>query len=90
MITRRKVRFQYLYRGSRKRGRKVVHPYGFLYGNRHYLVDWSVQAQASCNFALSNIERVEVLDSSFTPKPAFSLRTYAQRSFGVFQESRST
>jgi len=80
------VRLQYLYRRSHKRGRKIVHPYGFLYGNRHYLVAWSVRAQAFRNFVLSNIERVEVLKRSFTRKPAFSLRDYAQRSFGVFQE----
>ncbi len=41
IITRRKVRLHYLYRGTRKRGYQTVHPYGFLYGKRHYLVAWS-------------------------------------------------
>ncbi len=88
IITRRKVKLHYLYRGSGKRGYQIVHPYGFLYGNRHYLVAWSEidRARDFRNFALSNIERVEVLDSSFTRKRTFSLREYAQRSFGVFQE----
>ena len=35
---------------------------------------------------LSNIERVELLDRAFTRKRRFSLREYAERSFGVFQE----
>jgi predicted DNA-binding transcriptional regulator YafY len=88
IITRRKVGLDYSYRGSGKRGNPVVHPYGFLYGNRHYLVAWSEMDRARDfrNFALSNIERVEVLDRTFLRRPDFSLRDYAQRSFGVFQE----
>ena len=88
IITRRKVRLHYLYRGSGKRGYETVHPYGFLYGNRHYLVAWSESERAKDfrNFSLSNIERVEPLDRSFARKRRFSLKEYAERSFGVFQE----
>lgn len=88
IITRRKVTLDYLYRGSGKRGKQVVHPYGFLYGNRHYLVAWSEMDRARDfrNFALSNIRGIEVLDCTFTRNSEFSLRDYAQRSFGVFQE----
>jgi predicted DNA-binding transcriptional regulator YafY len=88
IITRRKVRLHYLYRGSGKRGYQVVHPYGFLYGNRHYLVAWSEidHVRDVRNFSLSNIERVEVLDSTFNRKRGFSLNEYASRSFGAFQE----
>jgi predicted DNA-binding transcriptional regulator YafY len=35
---------------------------------------------------LSNIERVELLERSFTRRRGFSLQEYAERSFGVFQE----
>jgi predicted DNA-binding transcriptional regulator YafY len=88
IITRRKVRLHYAYRASGKRGYQVVHPYGFLYGNRHYLVAWSEieRVRDFRNFALSNIERVELLDRTFTRRRPFSLREYAERSFGVFQE----
>ena len=88
IITRRKVRLHYLYRGSGKRGYETVHPYGFLYGNRHYLVAWSESERAKDfrNFSLSNIERVEPLESSFARKRRFLLKEYAERSFGVFQE----
>jgi predicted DNA-binding transcriptional regulator YafY len=89
IITRHKVKLHYLYRASGKRGHQVVHPYGFLHGNRHYLVAWSESEEARDfrNFALSNIERVEAFNRTFTRKRSFSLREYAERSFGVFQEN---
>ena len=88
IITRCKVELHYLYRGSGKRGYQVIHPYGFLYGNRHYLVAWSESKEARDfrTFALSNIERAELLDRNFTRKQRFSLQKFAERSFGVFQE----
>jgi predicted DNA-binding transcriptional regulator YafY len=88
IITRRKVCLHYLYRGSRKRGYQTVHPYGFLYGKRHYLVAWSEldAAKDFRNFALSNIERVELLDQTFARRRDFAITKYAERSFGVFQE----
>lgn len=88
ILTSKKVRLYYLYRGSGKRGFDTVHPYGFLYGMRHYLVAWSEGdwARDFRSFALSNIERVEVLDKTFMRRRGFSLKAYAERSFGVFQE----
>jgi predicted DNA-binding transcriptional regulator YafY len=88
IITRRKVRLHYLYRGSRKRGSQIAHPYGFLYGKRHYLVAWSEldRAKDFRNFALSNIEHVERLDETFAHSRDFSITKYAEQSFGVFQE----
>jgi predicted DNA-binding transcriptional regulator YafY len=88
IIARRKVRLRYLFRGSRKRGDQTVHPYGFLYGKRHYLVAWSEfqGARGYRNFALANIEGVELLDQGFTRARDFSIARYAEQSFGVFQE----
>jgi len=88
IIGQNKVTLHYRYRGSGKRGYDRVHPYGFLYGNRHYLVAWSENAQARDvrSFALSNVERVEIRDEMFERAPGFSLVHYAARSFGVFQE----
>jgi predicted DNA-binding transcriptional regulator YafY len=88
ILANRKVRLHYKYRGSGKTGFDTVRPYGFIYGSRHYLVAWSENEQARNfrNFALSNIERVELLEKSFTRRRGFSLREYAERSFGVFQE----
>ncbi len=88
IITQRKVRLHYLYRGSRKRGYQTVHPYGFLYGKRHYLVAWSELdgARDFRSFVLSNIEKVELLEQTFARKRGFSIKKYAENSFGVFQE----
>jgi predicted DNA-binding transcriptional regulator YafY len=88
IITRRKVRLHCVYRSSGKRGYETVHPYGFLYGNRHYLVAWSESDRAKDyrNYALSNIERVETFNHTFRRNRDFLLRKYAERSFGVFQE----
>lgn len=84
----RKVRVHNLYRVSGKRGYQTVHPYGFLYGNRHYLVAWneSEKVRDFRNYALANIERVEVLDDSFRRRK-FSLADYAGQSFGIFHET---
>lgn len=88
ILSSHKTRLHYRYRGSGKTGFDTVHPYGFIYGNRHYLVAWSenIQARDFRNFALSNIDRVELLEKSFTRRRDFSLEEYAERSFGVFQE----
>jgi predicted DNA-binding transcriptional regulator YafY len=88
IITQRKVRLHYLYRTTRRRGYQTVHPYGFLYGNRHYLVAWSELERAKDfrSFALSNIERVQLLDQGFDRDETFSIGGYAENSFGVFQE----
>ena len=83
-----KVRLDYLYRSSGKRGFETVHPYGFLHGSRHYLVAWSegTKAMDFRNYALANIEKVTVLDKPFQRKREFSLSSYAEESFGLFRE----
>jgi predicted DNA-binding transcriptional regulator YafY len=88
ILASRKVKLHYRYRGSGKTGYDTVRPYGFMYGNRHYLVAWSENERARDfrNFSLSNIERAELLEKSFTRRRGFSLQEYAERSFGVFQE----
>lgn len=72
-------------RGSKTRKRQKVFPYGFLYGNRHYLVGYSAGAREIRLYTLSNVDRVERLEERFTRDPDFSLKSYAERSFGVFQ-----
>ena len=83
-----KVRIHYRTRGTKKLTRLPVHPYGFLYGNRHYLVAYNTYrySRGYRTFSLSNIDKVETLDASFRRDPKFSLSKYAERSFAVFQE----
>lgn len=81
----RKVRLHY----TRRDGEAVAHkvyPYGFLYGSRHYLVAYSRPAGAHLLYRLPNVSRVELLPEFFERDAAFSLDSFARRSFGVFQE----
>jgi predicted DNA-binding transcriptional regulator YafY len=65
---------------------RVVHPYGFLYGNRHYLVAFPVWGEHFRIIQLTGIDRVEVLPEHFERREDFDLRAFAARSFGAFQE----
>ncbi len=84
------VKIRYLNKNSGKTSVNTVDPYGFLYGERnHYLVAHHTDGyfgNAVHNFILSNIKRVEILPDTFIFPDDFSLKTYAEKSFGVFQE----
>jgi predicted DNA-binding transcriptional regulator YafY len=82
------VRLHYRARGSGALSRNLVCPYGLLYGNRHYLVAYSLNSAATGFrlWALGHIEKIEQTDSAFVRRKDFSLQKYAEQSFGVFQE----
>lgn len=82
------VRLHYRARSTGLLGTQTVHPYGFLYGNRHYLVGFNAGAEVPDFhlFSLANIEKIERLSECFNRDPSFSMEEYANRSFGVFQE----
>ena len=88
IIKGHKVRLHYLARGTGVTSRQIVCPYGFLYGNRHYLVAYSLNPEVEDYrlFILANINKVEVLDKPFERDQGFSLKEYAEQSFGAFQE----
>ena len=74
------------YQSKTKNEWRTVHPYGFLYGNKHYLIAWHTKKKAMCHFDLNNIQEIEVLDEYFTRDPEFSLEKFSLQSFGVYQE----
>lgn len=82
------VKIKYRNRKNRKLNTRLVYPYGFLHGHRHYLVAYHVHPKANnvTLFSLPNIEGVEVLDESFERDQDFSLQAFAERSFGLYQE----
>lgn len=84
----RVVRLHYASRGSGQRSAQRVCPYGFIYGHRHYLVAWSLHHQPNGYrlYSLPNVEAVEITDEAFARTPEFSLKEFAERAFGVFQE----
>jgi len=74
------------YQSKTKNEWRTVYPYGFLYGNKHYLIAWHIKKKVMCHFDLNNIQEIEVLDEYFTRDPDFSLEAFSQQSFGVYQE----
>ncbi|MBP2230412.1 putative DNA-binding transcriptional regulator YafY [Azospirillum agricola] len=84
----RKVRIGYRNRKTRQTNERIVHPYGFLHGHRHYLVAWHEHPKAEkfVLFSLPGIETVELSAESFVRDSAFNLQSFAARSFGLFQE----
>lgn len=65
---------------------RIVCPYGFLYGARHYLIAWCDDAQDIRTFALANIQEISLTDDFFVRHDDFDLKAYSERSFGVYQE----
>lgn len=72
---------------GRASGREVW-PLGFLFGNRHYLVavDPAKDKAHPRLFALGNIVKVSIAAGLAQRPEGFSLKAFAERSFGVFQE----
>lgn len=83
----RKVRLRYRNRRTRQVKERLVHPYGFLHGHRHYLVAWHEHPKVNdvALFSLPNIEAVATTGDPFVRDPAFNLQAFAARSFGLFQ-----
>ena len=66
------------------RTRRVA-PYGLLTGLRRYLVGCAQEDGPMRQYVVSNILSARVTDDIFERDPAFNLREYSERSFGVFQ-----
>jgi predicted DNA-binding transcriptional regulator YafY len=83
----RRAGFRYLSRSTGRTSWQSVEPYGFLYGPaQHYLVALSDYQQKHVLFALSGISDVTVEEVAFQRDATFSLQSYADQSFGVFQD----
>jgi len=84
----RVVTIKYRTRHSGKIGQRKVHPYGFLYGHRHYLVAYNLRhgEEGYRLFSLPNISRVEIAEDYFVRDEDFDLAEFAKQSFGIFQE----
>ena len=81
------VEFEYRARTTGVTSRQRVEPYGVLYGNRAHLVgrtDWADEPRL---WRLDRVRDARVLEETFERDADFDLRTYAERSFGTFQEN---
>lgn len=82
-----KVRIRYRSRIKREEKDRVVHPYGFLFGGRHYLVAEDAREKGLRLWSLSNVLEAELEEGAYFERdPDFDLRAWASRSFGVFQD----
>jgi predicted DNA-binding transcriptional regulator YafY len=84
----REIYIAYQSRHTRRSSGRRLHPYGFLLGKQHYLVGMSPDRHPdeARLFSLAQIRRISLTENTFVRKPEFSLRKFAERSFGVFQE----
>ena len=83
-----KINIHYRNRRTKKVNIRLVHPYGFLHGNRNYLIGWleDKKARDFTIFALPNIVQIEMTDSTFIRNPNFKIADFASKSFGIFQD----
>ena len=81
-----KLDFDYVSRSSGRRSRKLVDPYGVIYGNRPYLVAQTDRGATPQLWLLTNMSDVQISEQTFERNEAFKLREFAERSFGVYQE----
>jgi predicted DNA-binding transcriptional regulator YafY len=72
--------------GSRPGARREVTPYGLMFGRANYLVAAEHGAAEPRNWRLGRIRDIEVLDRTAARPPGFDLQSYANRSFGIYQE----
>lgn len=84
----RQVAFHYA-GGSGPARRRVVAPYGVLFGGEIYLVARDADDPDTAEPRMWRVDRIselEVLDAPGGPPEGFSLQSWSERSFGVFQE----
>ena len=79
-----KIRIKY--DSSHNKDWREIYPYGFLYGNKHYLIAWDPKKQKMCQFNLNKIKEIDVINSYFKRDPHFSLKEFSEQAFGVYQE----
>jgi len=84
----REVYVAYRKRRTNRHTGRHLQPYGLLLGNRHYLVAMCRQRHPGHArlYSLANIDRIRVTERAFVRDGGFSLKAFAERSFGVFQE----
>jgi predicted DNA-binding transcriptional regulator YafY len=70
---------------SNRAGKRILCPYGVLYGRRAYLVAHTEKGAEMRLWRIDRISNVTVLEENFAAQE-FNLADYAAQSFGVFQE----
>lgn len=74
------------YKKSEEAKEIILHPYGVLIADKHYLVAYSEYRQAIQQYLVHKIVDIEVLDEYFERQDDFDLKKYSEKSFGIYQE----
>ena len=80
------VRFAY-HGGSTPGAVRTVAPYGLMFGRANYLVAAELGGAEPRNWRLDRIKDLELLAAPAPPPEAFDLDAYANRSFGIYQDT---
>jgi predicted DNA-binding transcriptional regulator YafY len=86
VLVGRRLSFLYRSESAEAPAYREVIPYGLLYGHRVYLVASFPWAGDPVNYRLDRMSDVSVSDETGARPRDFDLTSYADRSFGVFQE----
>lgn len=78
------------YHGAATVHRRVVHPYGIIFGPRPYLVALieGASGQNPSRWRIDRIKNVEILEAASARPEQFDLEGFARRSFGGFGNDR--
>jgi len=81
----RKIRIKYE-NGSTPNWR-ILYPYAFMYGNKHYLIAYSPKSKEIHYFNLSKISMAEITNEYFTRDVNFNIKQICENSFGLYHET---
>jgi predicted DNA-binding transcriptional regulator YafY len=86
ILEMKKIYIHYYWQESDAISKYKVEPYGFLYGNKNYLVAYNRHNSDYRNYSLSQIQKVEIFDEYFDKDESFSFEEYTKHMFGSFRE----
>jgi len=86
ILTSQRVELTYSGRLDPTPRKRVLEPYGFLYGQRPFLVARKPDSDSFLHYRLQGISDARLLDESFARDEGFDLEAHARRCFGTFHE----
>ena len=87
ILSWQKLEVDYQALGNGEQSIYTICPYGILYGPRPYLVAYLELVGDYRYFSLTHIKHIKILDEDFIRDKSFSIKAYAEQSFGSYQET---
>jgi len=86
ILTSQRVELTYSGRLDPTPRKRVLEPYGFLYGQRPFLVARKKDEDTILHYRLQGITEAKLLDEGFFRDESFDLEAHAKQCFGTFKE----